>query len=119
MFNKLIIWFAILIKGEKKDYDQRFSKKPLWMRGKTSKEIRNIKFKTAWRRFDTQTRGMGMLIVILMCFMIVINVISAIANAIFTTINNMKYKDALAGGCKDKTFYAWNFKPCEDAGVRP
>ena len=119
IFSRIIMFFVIMIKGKYKVTDERYIKTPYWKRDKTAWQIFKVNAKTLWSRFDTQTRGMGVLLVILMVFMIVINVMGAIVGSVYSYLNNQKYSDALKGGCTDKTFYAWNFKACEDAGVRP
>lgn len=94
-------------------------KKELWELNKTPYERFKINSKIAWRRFDTQTRGMGLILLLIFGIVLISPIISLIGNAINDYTNKNKYKEALATACLDKQFYAFHFEDCEDQGVRP
>lgn len=94
-------------------------KKELWELEATPYEKFKINARVKWRRFDTQTRGMGLIFVMLLGAMIIINGFSALALYISDYIDNTKYQSALTTACTTTEFYALNFKSCENIGVRP
>lgn len=98
---------------------QQHRKQELWERDLSFYQRAKINGRVKWRRFDTQTRGMGFIFVLLMALMIVINIIPLIFSSVIRQIESAPYKEALAFSCKDKDFYNWHFKDCESAGVRP
>lgn len=67
----------------------------------------------------TQTHGLGLIIVLILISMTLGAFLPIIMATIIEEIDKTKYKDALIAGCKDTTFYAWNFKSCENIGARP
>lgn len=119
VIGKLIIMITLMIKGRNKITDSRYDKREIWMRDKTPYQRFRVNAKIIWRRFDTQTRGMGLTLVVLMFIMILINVFTAIAHWIASYVDNTNYKDALSTACLDSQFYAWNFKSCEHVKVKP
>lgn len=78
-----------------------------------------INARIKWRRFDTQTRGMGLIFVMLISVVILSSTVPAMVQGIQKLIMGDKYKTALDTACKDKEFYAFNFQKCEDIGARP
>lgn len=98
---------------------KRHRKQELWERDLTAYQRFKINARVVWRRFDTQTRGMGLVFVIIMAMMLVVNIIPLILGTVIRTIETAPYSDALKTACKDKEFYNWNFKSCETIKVRP
>lgn len=91
----------------------------LWKKDKKRWEIIKIHAKTAYRRFDTQTKGMGALFIMLFSIMIIINLFPLFMVWIVEHDEKTKYADALKIACTDKSFYSLNFKSCENIEVRP
>ena len=109
-----------------RDYNMSYSidknnkrKDILWKRDKSRIEIFKIQMRVAYRRFDTQTRGMGLTLLLLIGVIVVINLFSFVGMAIIDYYDHIKYSSALEKACLDQTFYSWNFKSCENIGVRP
>ena len=122
VIGRLLIAVKMLMNGRHK-VDSRYDFRPLWKRHLKPSEIRRINMRVAWRRFDTQTRGMGLVFVLLITAMVVIQVLSGIFAIIYNYINEESnkatYGNALKTACSDKQFYAWNFYKCEDVNIRP
>lgn len=94
-------------------------KKELWERDLTFYQRFKINSRIAWRRFDTQTRGMGLMFVIVIGLMLVVNIIPLVLGTVIKAMETAPYKEALTTACKDKEFYNWNFRECETVEVRP
>lgn len=99
--------------------ERRPRKKELWERDLSFYAKFKINARVAWRRFDTQSRGMGLMFVLLMIIMVGINIIPLTLGTIIKTMETAPYKEALTTACKDTQFYNWNFKECETIKVRP
>lgn len=91
----------------------------LWERDLSPYQRFKINSRIAWRRFDTQTRGMGFVFVLIMGMMLIINLVPLVFSKTLQSIESNNYKDALSAACKDMQFYSLNFKTCEGIGVRP
>lgn len=91
----------------------------LWKRGKPKIEQYKIHFGVLWRRFDTQTKGQGLVMVLFLGGFVLLNLFGWIGGILSTYYNQQHYSNALKTFCTDKQFYSWNYKVCEDIGVRP
>lgn len=119
IIGRFIIMIVVAVKGRKRYIDRNITKIPYWKRKLTTWQIFKINAKVAWRRFDTQTRGMGLLLVLIFGLLIVINVIEALAVYIAGYTDREKYASALETACLDSQFYSWNFRSCENVNIRP
>lgn len=97
----------------------RKKKKELWEENKTPLERFKINARVMWRRFDTQTRGMGLFFVLILAVVISSAIFPLAGQSIQRSIDNERYKTALITACINMDFYSWNYKQCEDIGVRP
>ena len=118
LIGSIIIWFRLMNKGSH-EYDPRFSKVPYWKRNITKWQQFRINSRIAYRRFDTQTRGLGLVLIMLVGAMILIQVIQDAGWWINEKLKDNSYRQALSKFCTDKQFYTYNFQPCENQGVRP
>ena len=91
----------------------------LWKRNKTRITQFKIHAGVAWRRFDTQTKGQGLFLCCFIGAIMLINLFGWIGGIITQSYNQSHYSNALKTFCIDKQFYSWNYKVCEDIGVRP
>lgn len=94
-------------------------KRELWEENITIWQKFKINSRVKWRRYMVQTHGFGLIIIILLGGMVLSMFTPLVMLQLNQWSDNTKYKDALTGACPDKTFYAWNFKSCENIGVRP
>lgn len=99
--------------------DKNNKKKELWEKDKTKWQIFKINATIAWRRFDTQTKGMGMFFVMIFGIMLVITSLPLISEVIMKQFQLQKFKTALETACPTMEFYSRNYKDCEEIGVRP
>ena len=93
--------------------------KELWERGLNPIQRFRINSRVIWRRFDTQTRGMGMIFLIMFAALIAINVIPLTLSKYIQQVESSHYQEQLQTACKNMTFYSMNFKTCEGIGARP
>lgn len=91
----------------------------LWKKDKTTWEIMKINSRVAWRRFDTQMRGMGLFFVIIIVAMSIMPLATYISAEVKQYQEAEKYKSALVLACVNNEFYSWHFTQCEDIGIRP
>ena len=99
---------------------KRLKRKPeLWEQDKTPLQITIINAKLRFAKFNRETHGMGFLMILLLGGLIILTIVDKVGDAIVLGINKDKYKDALSLSCPDIDFYAWNFRACEEIGVRP
>lgn len=94
-------------------------KKELWENNISKFQKFKIETRIIWRRYMVQTHGMGFIILLLIGGMLISMFTPLIISQLNQYNDNTRYKDALTGACPDKTFYAWNFKSCENIAVRP
>ena len=118
LIGSLIIAFRLLHKGNH-DFDSRFSKVPYWKRNTTKWQQFKINARVNYRRFDTQTRGVGLVLIMLVGAMILIQIIQDFGWWLSERLKDNSYRQALDKFCADKQFYTYNFQACENRGVRP
>lgn len=94
-------------------------KQELWEKDLSAYRRFKINANVKWRRFDTQTRGMGLILVILLGGLLLVTCIPFVTNYINQELDKGKYNTALNIACKDLQFYALNFRSCENSDVRP
>lgn len=112
---QLRMWFRMI----KSPPVNRNRKQELWERDLSAMSKFKINARQKWRRFDTQTRGMGFIFVLLFGVILLVNLIPLIAHQWIRQIETAPYKDALNTACLNQDFYNLNFKSCETIGVRP
>lgn len=100
-------------------FNSKKRRKELWEKDKTWIQKARINAGVFWRRFMVQTHGMGLIMVIFLVAIAISTGIPYITDAIQRNLDMTKYRDALINACKDSTFYAWNFKSCENVEARP
>lgn len=98
---------------------QKIKKIELWERDLSAYQRFKVNARIKWRRFDTQTRGLGLLMVLFMSIMITVSLIPIAFNGALRQIEEARYSSALHNACNDRDFYNLNFKSCETVGVRP
>ena len=98
---------------------KRERKMELWERDLSAIAKAKINAKIAWRRFDTQTRGMGLVFVIIMFMILIVNIIPFALGKTIQQLDSANYADALKVACKEKDFYNLNFRTCEGVDTRP
>lgn len=118
IIGRLIVAILVLKNGRAKP-DYRYNKTPYWKRDLTAWQVFKVNFRTAWRRFDVQTRGMGLVLVLMMGLFVVINVLGWVGNIIINSIYLQPHAEQMKTACLDREFYIPYFKQCEDLGVRP
>jgi len=94
-------------------------RKELWEMNKSKSEVMKINLTQAWRRFDTRSRGMGLMFVLMMSILIMMAIIPMIIDGVQYMFNEGKYREGLKTACLGDMFYSLNFKTCEDIGIRP
>lgn len=98
-------------------------RKELWEKDKTTYQRFKINAGVIWRRFNTQTHGFGMIMVMIGIMSIVpmIIILTAMSNVYdsMSEINRTRYREGLELSCTNQDFYSWNFRACEDIEVRP
>lgn len=96
-----------------------FKRKELWEQNRTKWQVIKIQANDAWRKFDLKTRGMGLMLVVLLGAMMIANFLPAIVMYSTEQMDKTKYNEALKTSCLNAQFYAWNFRSCENVNVRP
>lgn len=74
-------------------------KKELWELNKTPYQRFKINARIAWRRFDIQTRGMGLCLLCILGMMLVLTLLPPLVNYIFGNYEKKQQVEIIIGNC--------------------